>query len=127
MTGLKNIPVNSTSANTQLLGGLANVERTRSNAVVSHYNVTPVIDIYATPQGRDLGSLASDIQTVIHNTAKYLPKGAGVALRGQVSTMTSAYRQPYVSLASALVLIYHLIVITFPSWAQPFLLVMSLP
>ena len=127
MTGLKNIPVNSTSANTQLLGGLANVERTRSNAVVSHYNVTPVIDIYATPQGRDLGALASDIQTVIHNTAKDLPKGASVALRGQVSTMTSAYRQLYVGLAAAIVLIYLLIVINFQSWADPFVIIMALP
>src|ERR1700737_452227 len=70
MTGLKNIPVTSSAAaNTQLLGGLASVARTNSNAVVSHYNVQPVIDIFATPQGRDLGALASDIQTVIHDTA----------------------------------------------------------
>src|ERR1700730_5651606 len=70
MTGLKNIPVTSSGAGAaQLVGGLANVERTNSNAVVSHYNVQPVIDIYATPQGRDLGALASDIQKVIHATA----------------------------------------------------------
>ena len=127
MTGLKNIPVSSTSANTQLLGGLANVQRTNSNAVVSHYNVTPVIDIYATPQGRDLGALASDIQKVIHDTAKDLPKGASVALRGQVSTMTSAYSQLYIGLAAAIVLIYLLIVINFQSWADPFVIIMALP
>jgi multidrug efflux pump subunit AcrB len=127
MTGLKNIPVTSSSANTQLLGGLANVERTNSNAVVSHYNVQPVIDIFATPQGRDLGSVASDIQQAIHNTAQYLPKGAGVALRGQVSTMTSAYRQLFVGLAAAIVLIYLLIVINFQSWVDPFVIVMALP
>src|SRR6202043_1324395 len=62
MTGLKSIPISSPSANTQLLGGLADVQRTNSNAVVSHYNVQPVVDIYATPQGRDLGAIASDIQ-----------------------------------------------------------------
>src|SRR6267142_3156979 len=112
MTGLQNIPVTSAAAaNTQLLGGLANVGRTNSNAVVSHYNVQPVIDIFATPQGRDLGALASDIQKVIHDTAKDLPKGASVALRGQVSTMTSAYKQLFVGLAAAIVLIYLLIVI----------------
>jgi multidrug efflux pump subunit AcrB len=127
MTGLKNIPVTSSSANTQLLGGLANVERTNSNAVVSHYNVQPVIDIFATPQGRDLGSVASDIQRAIHNTAQYLPKGASVALRGQVSTMTSAYRQLFVGLAAAIVLIYLLIVINFQSWVDPFVIVMALP
>jgi multidrug efflux pump subunit AcrB len=111
----------------QLLGGLANVQRTNTNAVVSHYNVQPVIDIYATPQGRDLGALASDIQKVIHNTAPDLPKGASVALRGQVSTMTSAYRQLFVGLAAAIVLIYLLIVINFQSWVDPFVIVMALP
>jgi multidrug efflux pump subunit AcrB len=127
MAGLKNIPVTSLSANPQLLGGLANVERTRSNAVVSHYNVQPVIDIFATPQGRDLGALASDIQQVIHAAAKDLPRGASVTLRGQVSTMTSAYRQLYVGLAAAIVLIYLLIVVNFQSWADPFVIIMALP
>jgi multidrug efflux pump subunit AcrB len=128
MTGLKNIPVTSSGAGgTQLVGGLANVERTNSNAVVSHYNVQPVIDIFATPQGRDLGALASDIQKVIHATAPDLPKSASVALRGQISTMTSAYQQLFVGLAAAIVLIYLLIVINFQSWVDPFVIVMALP
>jgi multidrug efflux pump subunit AcrB len=128
MTGLQNIPVTSAAAaNTQLLGGLAQVQRSNSNAVVSHYNVQPVIDIFATPQGRDLGALASDIQKAIHDTAKDLPKGASVALRGQVSTMTSAYQQLFVGLAAAIVLIYLLIVINFQSWVDPFVIVMALP
>jgi multidrug efflux pump subunit AcrB len=128
MTGLKNIPVTSAVAGgAQLVGGLANVERTNSNVVVSHYNVQPVIDIFATPQGRDLGALASDIQKVIHDTAPDLPKGASVALRGQVSTMTSAYRQLFIGLAAAIVLIYLLIVINFQSWIDPFVIVMALP
>jgi multidrug efflux pump subunit AcrB len=128
MTGLKNIPVTSSGAGAaQLVGGLANVQRTSSNAVVSHYNVQPVIDIFATPQGRDLGALASDIQKVIHDTAPDLPKSASVALRGQVSTMTSAYRQLFVGLAAAIVLIYLLIVINFQSWVDPFVIVMALP
>ncbi len=128
MTGLKNIPVTSSgAAGAQLLGGLASVQRTNSNAVVSHYNVQPVIDIFATPQGRDLGAVASDIQKVIHQAAPDLPKGASVALRGQVSTMTSAYQQLFVGLAAAIVLIYLLIVINFQSWVDPFVIVMALP
>jgi multidrug efflux pump subunit AcrB len=128
MTGLKNIPLTSPSGgNTQLLGGVAKVERTVSNAVVSHYNVQPLIDIYATPQGRDLGAIAADIQKVIQQTAKDLPKGASVALRGQVTTMTSAYQQLFVGLAAAIVLIYLLIVVNFQSWIDPLVIVMALP
>ena len=127
MTGLENIPVTSADSTPQLLGGLAQVQRTNSNAVVSHYNVQPVIDIFATPQGRDLGALASDIQKVIHDTAKDLPRGASVALRGQVSTMTSSYQQLFVGLAAAIILIYLLIVVNFQSWVDPFVIIMALP
>jgi multidrug efflux pump subunit AcrB len=126
--GLKNIPV-TTSAGTgsQLLGGVATIERTPSNAVASHYNVRPVIDIYATSQDRDLGGVAADIQKVIQDTAHDVPNGASVVLRGQVATMTSAYQQLYVGLAFAIVLIYLLIVVNFQSWLDPFVIVMALP
>jgi multidrug efflux pump subunit AcrB len=128
MSGLKNIPV-TTSVGTggQLLGGLATIQRTPSNAVVSHYNVRPVIDIYATPQGRDLGGVAADIQQVIQDTAHDVPNGANVVLRGQVTTMTSAYQQLFVGLGFAVVLIYLLIVVNFQSWLDPFVIVMALP
>jgi multidrug efflux pump subunit AcrB len=128
MNGLKNLPV-TTSAGTggQLLGGLSTIQRTPSNALVSHYNVRPVIDIYATPQGRDLGGVATDIRKVMQDTAPDVPKGASVALRGQVTTMTSAYQQLFVGLAFAVVLIYLLIVVNFQSWLDPFVIVMALP
>jgi multidrug efflux pump subunit AcrB len=128
MGGLQNMPVTSgAGAGSQLLGGLATTERTPTNAVASHYNVRPVIDIYATPQGRDLGGVAADIRQVMQDTAHDVPKGASVALRGQVTTMTSAYQQLFVGLALAVVLIYLLIVVNFQSWLDPFVIVMALP
>jgi multidrug efflux pump subunit AcrB len=128
MSGLKNIPLTTTAGTgSQLLGGLATIERTPNNALVSHYNVRPVIDIYATPQGRDLGGVAADIQQIIQETAHDVPKGASVVLRGQVTTMTSAYQQLFVGLAFAIVLIYLLIVVNFQSWLDPFVIVMALP
>jgi multidrug efflux pump subunit AcrB len=130
MSGLTNLPVTSGSGvnnGTQLLGGLATIQRTASNAVSSHYNVRPVIDIYATTQGRDLGAVAADIRQVMQDTAKNVPNGATVALRGQVATMTSAYQQLFVGLALAIVLIYLLIVVNFQSWLDPFIIVLALP
>ncbi|HEV7578852.1 MAG TPA: efflux RND transporter permease subunit, partial [Mycobacterium sp.] len=128
--GLRNIPVTAnanTGAGKQLLGGLATIQRTPGDAVASHYNVRPVIDIYATPQGRDLGGIATDIRGVMRATAHEVPRGASVVLRGQVATMTSAYQQLFVGLAFAVVLIYLLIVINFQSWLDPFVIVMALP
>src|SRR3979411_1392203 len=130
MGGLQNMPVTpgtGTAADPQLLGGLATIARTPSDAVASHYNVRPVIDIFATPQGRDLGGLAADIDKVIQDTAHEVPNGASVTLRGQVTTMTSAYQQLFVGLAFAVVLIYLLIVVNFQSWLDPFVIVMALP
>jgi multidrug efflux pump subunit AcrB len=128
MAGLQNLPVTAgTGAGSQLLGGLATTDRIPSNAVVSHYNVRPVIDIYATPQGRDLGGVAADVQQVMQDTAHDVPKGASVVLRGQVTTMTSAYQQLFLGLAFAIVLIYLLIVVNFQSWLDPFVIVMALP
>jgi multidrug efflux pump subunit AcrB len=128
INGLKNIPLTTSSgANTQLLGGLAEIQRTASNAVVSHYNVRPVIDIFATPQGRDLGGVAADIRRVMQEMNNELPNGAAVYLRGQVTTMTSAYQQLFLGLALALVLIYLLIVVNFQSWLDPFVIVVALP
>jgi multidrug efflux pump subunit AcrB len=130
MNGLNSMPLSPSSGvgnGSQLLGGLATVQRASSNAVVSHYNVRPVIDIYATPQGRDLGAVAAQIQHVIDSTARDVPTGSKVALRGQVTTMTSAYQQLVVGLALAIVLIYLLIVVNFQSWVDPFVIVMALP
>jgi multidrug efflux pump subunit AcrB len=128
MSGLQNIPVSaSAGSGSQLLGGLSTVTRAPSDAVASHYNVRPVIDIYATPQGRDLGGVAADIRKVIQDTAHDVPNGASVVLRGQVTTMTDAYQQLFVGLVFAIVLIYLLIVVNFQSWLDPFVIVMALP
>jgi multidrug efflux pump subunit AcrB len=128
ISGLQNIPLTTgAGASTQLLGGLATIQRSPSDALVSHYNVRPVIDIYATPQGRDLGGVAADIRQVMQETAHAVPNGANVVLRGQVATMESAYQQLFVGLALAVVLIYLLIVVNFQSWLDPFVIVMALP
>ena len=127
--GLQNLPLTTGSSTTepQLLGGLATIRRSPSDAVVTHYNTRPVIDIYATIQGRDLGAVASDIRKVLSDTRHTLPKGTTTALRGQVLTMTGAYRDLLAGLGFAIVLIYLLIVVNFQSWLDPFIVVMALP
>lgn len=111
----------------QLLRNMADITRARSNAVVSHYNVRKVIDIYATPQDRDLGGVSADVQKIVKDTAASLPKGATVAMRGQVETMNSAYHQLAIGLAAAIVLIFLLIVVNFQSWLDPLVIVLGLP
>jgi CzcA family heavy metal efflux pump len=111
----------------QPLGALSDTVRGASPAVVSHYNVQPVIDIYGTTHGRDLGAVAGGIQRILDETATEVPAGSTVVLRGQITTMSAAYSQLYVGLALAVVLIYLLIVVNFQSWLDPFVIVSALP
>jgi multidrug efflux pump subunit AcrB len=111
----------------QILGAISTIHRDTSDAVVSHYAIEPAYDIYATTQGRDLGAVAVDIQNVLDASAKDRPKGATVALRGQVETMNAAFSGLFFGLAEAVVLIYLLIVINFHSWSDPFVIVTALP
>ena len=98
-----------------------------SPSVVSHYAVQPVIDIFATNNERDLGAVSADIQRILDETAKDVPRGSSVVMRGQTETMTSAYQQLFVGIALAVVLIYLLIVVNFQSWLDPFVIVSALP
>ncbi len=126
MSSLENIPASREDAS-QILGGLATLKRGVSPSVVSHYAVQPVLDIYATNNDRDLGAVSADIQKIVDETASELPPGSSVVLRGQTQTMTYAYRQLFVGIALAIVLIYLLIVVNFQSWLDPFVIVSALP
>jgi multidrug efflux pump subunit AcrB len=124
---LQNVPINATGAPTTVLGGIANIHRTHSDVVVSQYNIAPMVEIYATTQGRDLGAVSSAIRDVIDENDHDKPRGASVELVGQTATMHSAYFGMLAGLAGAIVLIYLLIVINFQSWADPFVIVTALP
>jgi multidrug efflux pump subunit AcrB len=128
MSDLQNIPVaGETAASGQLLGGVATISRASTPAVVSHYAVQPAVDIFATPQGRDLGGLASDIDKVLAAHAAQRPKGAVITLRGQVQTMNTAFSGLLLGLLAAVLLIYLLIVVNFQSWSDPFVIITALP
>lgn len=127
MSDLSSIPVTGTSGRSQVLGGLGTIVRGNAPAVVSHYNIAPVVDIYATPAGRDLGAVAGDIRKVLDDLKAEVPKGATVTLRGQYATMNSAFSGLGYGLLGAIVLIYLLIVVNFQSWLDPFVIITALP
>jgi multidrug efflux pump subunit AcrB len=129
LSGLENLPVTSanSTAGLQILGGLGKITREQSNAVVSHYDIQPAIDLFATTQDRDLGGVAADVQRLVKTMAKDLPRGATITLRGQITTMNTAFSGLFFGLAGAIVLIYLLIVVNFQSWTDPFVIVTALP
>ncbi len=128
LSALETLPITAGSTATPpILGGIANIKRTTSSAVVSQYDIQPMVQIYATPQGRDLGAVAADVKTAIADTGKEVPKGSSVVLLGQVQTMNSAFSGLLFGLLAAIVLIYLLIVVNFQSWSDPFVIITALP
>lgn len=126
---LNNLPVTNLVMSTplQILGALGKIERKWVPVVVSHYNVQPVIDIFAGVQGRDLGSVTHDIEKILKETQKEVPKGSQVFLRGQVDTQQSAFTGLFIGLIFSILLVYFLIVINFQSWIDPFIIITALP
>lgn len=126
---LETLPISAANgtAAPRLLGGIADITRSTSSAVVSEYDIRPMMQIYATTQGRDLGAVESDIRKLIAETAKDVPRGSSVALLGQVDTMNKAFSGLLFGLLGAIVLIYLLIVVNFQSWSDPFVIIMALP
>jgi len=126
---LVNTPVTGTNpaAPPSVMASLVSMQRGSSMALVSHYNVAPVIDIYGSFSGRDLGGVSRDINKVIDSMRSQLPRGSRVVVRGQVRTMRSSYIGLLVGLVFAIFLDYLLIVVNFQSWLDPFIMISALP
>jgi CzcA family heavy metal efflux pump len=128
LQSLENIPVTGTSgAQPQILASLASIHRDAGAAVVSHYDIQPLIDIYGSVQGRDLGGVAGEINKVVQDSKKELPRGSRLMIRGQIETMHSSYAGLLSGLAFSIVLVYLLIVVNFQSWLDPFIIISALP
>ncbi|HZZ78505.1 MAG TPA: efflux RND transporter permease subunit [Gemmataceae bacterium] len=111
----------------QLLSNLAQMRRTVSDAVISHYNVQPVYEVYADVQGKDLGGVAADVRRVVASLKDDLPRGSTFAIRGQVQSMTSSFRGLALGMLFAVLLVYFLMVVNFQSWLDPFIILTALP
>ncbi|MEI5996032.1 efflux RND transporter permease subunit [Paraburkholderia bengalensis] len=139
---LANIPLSTTSATNQAtnqaanqvsanpqnqLGTLGTMSRSTQQAVVSHYNVQPVLDIFASTQGRDLGGVADDVTKLVDAARAQLPPGSSIVMRGQVQSMNQSFAGLGTGLVFAIVLVYLLMVVNFQSWLDPLIIVSGLP
>jgi multidrug efflux pump subunit AcrB len=132
MNDLETIPIDKGNGDpgggeAQILGGLGQVTQTGRALVVSHRDIMPVVDIYASNQGRDLGAVSKAVHEVLDRMKDKIPKGASIQVRGQVVTMADAYGQLIFGLGLAIVLVYLVIVVNFQSWLDPFIIITALP
>ncbi|HXO45266.1 MAG TPA: efflux RND transporter permease subunit [Candidatus Cybelea sp.] len=127
---LENIPVANASDGTatpQILGNLASLTRGAEMGVVTHYDIQNAIDIFGAVDGRDLGGVSGDLDSVIDQTKKDLPAGSQILVRGQIETMHSSFVGLLTGLGFSIILVYLLIVVNFQSWLDPFIILMALP
>jgi len=106
---------------------VSSISRGSGLAVVSHYNIRRVVDVFGSVDGRDLGAVAGDIERIVDSNRKSLPRGSSIAIRGQIETMKTSYAGLIGGLAFAIVLVYLLIVVNFQSWLDPFIIITALP
>jgi multidrug efflux pump subunit AcrB len=128
LDALRDLPVTGTSGGTtQILGNLVQISRSSEPPIVTHYNIQPVVEIYGAVEGKDLGSVAAQVQKVIDGAQKELPRGSRIVLRGQVQTMRDSFTGLFAGLVFAMVLVYLLMVVNFQSWTEPFIIITALP
>jgi len=128
LNDLGNTPLSGgVGGSSQILSNLASIHRSAAPAVVTHYNATPAIDIYGSVQDTDLGYVSAQIDKIIADAQKDLPKGSHIVVRGQVQTMKASFTGLLIGLACAIVLVYMLIVVNFQSLLDPFIIITALP
>ena len=142
LEGLRNIPLaggtgsaqvaadptpQAPAARSQILGSLGTLHRASQDGAVSHYDVQPVIDIFGTVQGRDLGGVARDISRGIAAARHTLPEGSSIVVRGQVQTMRASFAGLLAGIGFAIVFAYLLMAMNFQSWLDPLIIISGLP
>jgi multidrug efflux pump subunit AcrB len=132
MNDLEMIPIDKgdgdpSGQGAQMLGSLSQITQVGRSLEVSHRDILPVIDIYASNAGRDLGAVSDAVDAVLKRMKGDLPHGAIVQVQGQGVTMKAAYVQLLAGLAFSILLVYLVIVVNFQSWLDPFIIITALP
>jgi multidrug efflux pump subunit AcrB len=128
LNDLQNIPLSSgTAKQPEILADVADITRSTEMPVIMHYNIRRVLDIYGNIQGTDLGAVSRQINKILDENRKSLPRGSFVRVRGQIETMQTSYFGLIAGLAFSIVLVYLLIVVNFQSWLDPFIIITALP
>jgi len=132
MNALMNTPVStSLSRGGQpvpgMLSNVATIKRTKVPTNTNQTNIQPVFDVYASVQGRDLGSVAADIHKVTTELQKEMKPGNTIEVVGQIQSMNDSFRNLGIGLLFAAVLVYLLMVVNYQNFGDPFVVILALP
>lgn len=125
---LCNLPLSIDSPNgpvTIPLSNVANVRRVNIPGEVAHYNIARVNDVYINVSGRDVGSVAADVEAVLNDME--LPAGVTTTLRGPVSKMKEGVRSLGFGIFVAAILVYLVMLAQFRSFIDPLIIMLAVP
>jgi multidrug efflux pump subunit AcrB len=133
LNDLANTPVSAATlgaGNVVVPGLLSNVATFKRGSVPTNSNQTniqPVYEVYASLQGRDLGSVSADINKVVADLQKELKPGNSMQVIGQIQSMNDSFRDLGIGLLFAAVLVYLLMVVNYQNFGDPFVVILALP
>ena len=110
-----------------LLSNVATLRRDSVPTNLNQSNIQPLLDIYASAQGRDLGSISADINKVIAELQKKLKPGNTIRVLGQIQSMHDSFRDLGIGLLFASVFVYLLMVVNYQNFGDPFVVILALP
>jgi multidrug efflux pump subunit AcrB len=110
-----------------LLSNVATLTRTAMPTNANQANIQPVYEIYANAQGRDLGSVANEIQGIVGELQKGLSPGNSIEVLGQIQSMNNAFRDMGIGLLFAAVFVYLLMVVNYQNFGDPLVVILALP
>ena len=128
LNDMQNVPLSApTAKQPEILADVATITRSTEMQTINHYNIRRVLDIYGSVQDTDLGTVSKQIDKIVAENEKALPRGTFVHVRGQIETMNTSYFGLIAGLGFAIVLVYLLVVVNFQSWLDPFIIITALP
>jgi multidrug efflux pump subunit AcrB len=110
-----------------LLSNVATLQRDGVPTNLNQTNIQPVYDVYASAQGRDLGSISDDIGKIVAELQKELKPGNTIRVLGQIQSMRDSFRNLAIGLLFASVFVYLLMVVNYQNFGDPLVVILALP
>lgn len=125
---LRNLPLSIEGPNgpvTVPLSNVATVNRVNIPGEVKHYNISRVNDVYVNVVGRDVGSVAADVERVLAEM-EFEP-GVAAVMSGPVETMKSSAKSLSLGIVVAIILVYLVMLAQFKSFVDPLIIMLAVP
>ncbi len=107
------------------LSNIATVKRVTIPGEIAHYDISRVNDVHVNVAGRDVGSVARDVEKLL--AGMDFESGVATTIRGPVETMKSGMNLLGWGLVVAAVLVYLVLMAQFRSFIDPLIIMLAVP